>query len=101
MVYDLENWPVPQEKELVRTGVRNYRPEYHTGITVQCFGGWEWMTEEGVRYRTNSEGDGLWRWLPGRSEWSQVTGTRQFSLSPERQKALRELSKYGLAPRKL
>ena len=67
------------------------------GMAVKVWGGWEW-THDGRRYRTDREGCGLWVWLGGKGEWSQSSGTSQFSLSKSRVSALRALKREDLTP---
>lgn len=55
--------------------------------------GWTW-THNGLDYRTNGEGDGLWYWDDRTGGWKQTWGTCQFGLPSERYKALRVLKQY-------
>lgn len=36
--------------------------------------------DEVHKYRTNREGEGLWKWHDRTQEWKQIAGTCQFSL---------------------
>ena len=50
-------------------------------------GGYEWEYQDGAKYRTNSDYEGLWVWggdvfMPSLKVWTQVKGTMQFSLNP-------------------
>jgi hypothetical protein len=65
-------------------------------LTVQTWGGWHW-THEGREYKTSREGEGLFIRLQD-GTWSQCQGTGQFSLPQDRQAALRQLRRAGLAP---
>jgi hypothetical protein len=67
--------------------------------------GWEWVTIDS-RWRTNDQGEGLWRWGldpsgTGVYAWHQVKGTGQFSLrhgsqtpSAVRAKITRRFARY-------
>lgn len=57
------------------------------------FGGWQWQTIEGVTYRTDVFGGGLFR-LQG-DTWKQVEGPRHFTLPADRTKAVRRLRRLG------
>jgi hypothetical protein len=47
----------------------------------QASEGWQWTALDS-RWRTNHDGEGLWRWALGENEyeWRQVRGTGQFSI---------------------
>jgi hypothetical protein len=96
--YALENWQASGTRELVNNLYPNYDPRHNTGMTVEAFGGWRWTTADGREYRTDSEGYGLW-FRTANGDWQQERGTCQFSLSADRQKALRQLkaAKFALA----
>ena len=98
--YDLQNWISPEEKELCNQMYKSYQSQYHTGIMVHTFGGWQWETEDGTCYRTDSSGEGLWLQSQN-GDWQQISGTMQFSLPENRTKTIRKLNYIGKAPRKL
>ena len=98
---DIEHWTHEREVELHDIRYKNYQPEYHTGIMVRLFGGWEWTAENGNLYRTNGEGEGLWRWSDQRAEWQQTRGTCQFCLPENRRRAIQKLRRSNMAPRKI
>jgi hypothetical protein len=90
-----------QDIEIVRRDYRDYQPEYHTGWMQHLWGGWEWVIEDGRRYRTDGVGDGLWIWSENDLSWRQLMGTSQFSLSRDRARALRQLKAAKMPPRTL
>ena len=86
----LENWTYEGEKELMD---HRYKPARPTGVTVRVWGGWEWTTVSGDVYRTNGEGEGLWKWTG--EGYAQLMGTCQFSLPEDRAKARKKLRRLG------
>jgi hypothetical protein len=87
----LRHWSYEREVELMDNRTK---PPTPTGTRVRLWGGWEWDTKDGRTYRTNAEGEGLWRWMEQAGEYRQVQGTCQFALSEDRETALRELAVY-------
>jgi hypothetical protein len=85
----LEHWTYPHDVELKRT-----RTPTPTGIKVHLWGGWEWELSNGRRYRTNGQGEGLWRWMDRKAEWNQIRGTCQFRLPQNRRQARAALNRH-------
>lgn len=63
--------------------------------------GWKWVGKNidgthGQTYRTNSEGDGLWRLridYSGQESWQQEKGAAQYQLPADRAKTIRRLAR--------
>ena len=90
---NLEHWTYEREEELMD---RRYKPAKGTGIKVRVWGGWKWE-QDGREYRTNGEGEGLWRWMGNSAEWKQVRGTCEFGLPENKAKAIKALAKLGFS----
>ena len=90
--YQFQPWRSPRDAELMDTRTR---PPTPLGMKVHLWGGWEWWAVDGHNYRTNGEGQGLWMWIESRQDWQQTSGTMQFWLPPDREKALRKLARMG------
>ncbi len=86
----LNSYREPDEAEIPQLGAFG-------GYKVQRYGGWTW-THEGIEYRTDREGGGLWHRRQSDGDWVQDQGTGQFSLPRDRQKAIRTLHRDGLSP---
>ena len=89
-VEKLEHWTHKRDAELLD---HRTRPPTKTGITAHLWGGWRWELSDGRVYRTNGEGEGLWRWNESRAEWQQIRGTCQFSLPADREQARVEIER--------
>ena len=84
-------WMCASEIESVRRTLPSWHKDYHTGIFLHAYGGWEWYSATGRNLRTDQFGEGLWLWSNTRNEWVQERGTCQFSLPSNRRAAIRTL----------
>ena len=85
-------WTYEHKSELMD---HRYKPARPTGIFADVWGGWLWYTPLGTGYRTNGEGEGLWRRASSGADWQQVAGTCQFSLPRGRREAIRSIRAAG------
>jgi len=62
-----------------------YEHEDNADVTDRDYSdGMYFWTYEGDRYRTNANGEGIWRKDTGRENWRQIAGLSQFSVLGKR-----------------
>lgn len=67
----LSSYREPDEAEIPQKGTFG-------GYKIQRYGGWMWV-HNGIEYRTDREGSGLWH-RQNTGDWVQELGTGQFTL---------------------